>query len=198
MNSLKELTDFLKTRDNGASFSELREVFQNEDEIKQFVKAGISNEVMFTTGLKRGTRYYAKGKVPHKSVEKPTPKQEDYESDLEITTDMNVYLQSDKPISGQAVISDIACFGEKDTNNIKKFLMSGVSNRSHYIEWDKALKRNVVVQVIEHKIYNKISIRNEGRSNFVFEKVYAKDAKKETRTFGDYEEMREFLRGNLQ
>ena len=31
MDSLKELTDFIKTRSEGVSFSDLREVFKDED-----------------------------------------------------------------------------------------------------------------------------------------------------------------------
>ena len=205
MDSLKELTDFLKKQDNGASFSELKNIFGNEDQIRQFAKIGLENEVIFTTGQKRGTRYYANGKTPlaksevtNKKEKKVEKEDSVYVPDFDVTTDVNAFLQSDKPIPGQGVVTDVIAFGDKDTDNIKKFLSGGITTKTHFIEWNKSLKRNVVTQVTEHKIYNKIGIRCNGKRDFVFEKVYAKDGRKEQKAFNDYEEFREYLRANLQ
>lgn len=208
MDSLKDLTDFLKTRDNGASFSDLREVFQNEDEIKSFIKIGLENEVIFSTGQRRGMRYYAKGKVPKESTttqSQPQPKVKDkkkekketisetFETDLEINNDINIYLQSDKPIPGQGVFTEVVKFGDDDGKSIRKFLSSGMTVKTYFIEYDKYQKRNVVTQYMEDKMFNKIALRYEER-RFVIEKIYVTGEGKKSEVFKNYDEFRELVR----
>ena len=210
MDSLKELTDFLKKQDNGTSLGELKNTFGNEDQIRHFVKLGLENDLIFMTGKKRGTRYYAKGKVPNNNISNNTEnnktskkenKKKDEETvyvpDFDVTTNVNVFLQSDKPIPGQGVVTDVTTFGEKDTENIKKFLSAGTLIKTTYISWNKNLKRNVITEVSEHKIYNKIGVKCEDSHNFIFEKIHSKNGNKEQKLFKDYEEFREYLRANL-
>lgn len=206
MKNLKELTDFLKTRENGASFSELKEVFSNEEEIKNFIKTGLSNEVIFKNGEKRGTRYYALGKTPTNSTPttktgvttNKTEKSSEVESEDDLDRkDLEVYLKSDKPIHIPVTITEVTYFGD-DNPSIKKFLQSGMIVTHKTIGFDKQTKRNTVINTEIVKHYNKIAFRHEGRK-FLFVKYNMKNVKEKTEieTFSDYEEFREYVRANL-
>lgn len=193
MDSLKELVNHLKLQTNGASSGELKELFQDESLIKQFLKAGIDSGSIFTEGKKRGTRYYAKGMVPT-IVDKPEPKKtevDDYADSLE-HSDVETYLKSDKPIPGQGVFTKVMKFG-KDDNKLSSFLKSGVVVEQFYVQYSKEEKKNVVVEKTSHTVYNKIGIKQIGRK-FILQKSNSHDNTIEAETFLDYEDLREHLR----
>lgn len=200
MDSLKELTNFLKSKgSNGASFSDLKDVFQNEDEIKSFIKMGLENEVIIKTGAKRGTRYYSSTVTPNESKPQPTKedkknnKKEDsnYEPSCEKGGTLESYLQSDKPVVGIPVITETRYFGT--TENLPKSLQSGMVVKQYYLEYDKKSKRNIIAQEIESVIYNRVSLKREGRL-FVVEKFDTKSAQFTRVEFKSYEAMREYVR----
>lgn len=193
MDSLKELIVHLKICENGASSGELKEFFNDESLLKQFLKAGIDNEQIFTQGKKRGTRYYAKGaSVIVAPIKEPKKTEvDDYADSLE-HTDIDQYLKSDKPMAGQGVFTKVIKFG-KDDNKLSSFLKSGVVVEQSYIQWSKEEKRNIVVEKASHTIYNKIGIKQEGRK-FILQKYNSHNNHIEAETFGDYEDMREHLR----
>ena len=187
MDSLKDLTNFLKTQTSGASFSELKAVFNDEAELRSFIKLGLANEVIQKDGEKRGTRYFV-GTLGEKVVKEETVFEQ-------ATTDMEVFLKSDKPCLGQPYFSTVERFGEGD-KTIAKFLASGVKIIQTTLMYNKISKRN---EIIDQKInyhYNQISLSQEGR-NFIFTKFYAENCKQKREVFGDYDDFREFLRASL-
>lgn len=193
MDSLKELVAHLKTCENGASSGELKQFFTDESLLKQFLKAGLDSGSIFTEGKKRGTRYYAKGATVIAAPIKEPKKTEvdDYADSLD-SSDVEVWLKSDKPIPGQGVFTKIMKFG-KDEPKLTSFLKSGVVIEQSYVQWSKELKRNIVVEKSSHTIYNKIGIKQEGRK-FILQKYNSHNNNIEAETFGDYEDLREHLR----
>lgn len=193
MDSLKELVAHLKTCENGASSGELKEFFNDESLLKQFLKAGIDSGSIVVEGKKRGTRYYAKGATIIAAPVKEPKKTEvdDYADSLD-SSDAEAWLKSSKPISGQGVFTKVMKFG-KDENKLSAFLKSGVVVEQTYIQWNKEQKCNVVVEKKSHTIYNKIGIKQEGRK-FILQKYNSHNNNIEAETFGDYEDLREHLR----
>lgn len=203
MDSLKDLTSFLKTRENGASMGELKEVFSDEVSLKAFIKSGLELQVIHKEGEKRGTRYYFAGlESSNKPIEKKTKKEkknsseeESYENTLD-HKDMDIYLNADKPINGMGVFTKLLRFGERGTDPRRfiNFLNCGSILKQNYVMWSKVEKKNLIVEESEHKQINKIALRREGRRFFV---VYYGTDKREEEEFSNYEEFREFLRSKL-
>lgn len=204
MDSLKDLTTFLKTRENGASMGELKEVFSDEVALKGFIKSGMELELIFKEGEKRGTRYYIAGsQASDKPTEKKVKKEkktsnedEAYENTLD-HKDLEVYLNSDKPINGMGVFSKLIRFGERsssDPQRFPNFLSCGSVLKQNFVMYSKIEKKNLIVEESEHKQINKIALRREGRKFFV---VYYGTDKREEEEFSSYEDFREFLRSKL-
>lgn len=207
MESLKELTDYLKTvKENGASFSDLKDIFKDEAEIRNFIKIGLENTVIIKTGEKRGTRYYSSNftpneKVPEKEIQ-PTKRQdkknvkesENYESNYEKGKELDFYLQSDKPVIGIPVITKTTFFG--DCKNLIHFLQAGIIVRQCYLEYDKKIKKNIIVQEIENKIYNRVAIRRDGRT-FFLDEINVQNATTKRSEFKNYELLREYIRAEF-
>jgi hypothetical protein len=205
MDSLKDLIAFLKTRENGASMGELKEVFSDEVTLKAFIKSGLELEMIVKEGEKRGTRYYAAGlKVSNKPVEKKNKKEkknskeeaeESYENTLD-HKDMDIYLNSDKPINGMGVFSKLVKFGEYKTDNKKfiNFLNCGSILKQSYVMYSKIEKKNLIIEEHEYKQINKIALRREGRKFFI---IYFGTDKREEEEFSNYEDFREFLLSKL-
>jgi hypothetical protein len=206
MDSLKDLTSFLKQRESGASMGELKDVFSDEIELKKFIKIGLDTEVIVKDGEKRGTRYYIAGsKIISKKVEPTTnnPKKKDknkvnkdsdeysYESTLD-HKNIDIYLNSDKPMNGMGVFTGITKFGTHKTNNFKNFLTSGREIKTDFIMYVKSLKKNKIVEQLVDKQYNKIAIRKEGRKFLV---IYHNNetSKRHEEELVSYEELREFI-----
>ena len=188
MDSLKDLTSYLKTRSDGASFSELRNVFNDEGELKSFIKIGLENGVIQKEGEKRGTRYFV-GKI----TKKPVNDENDFE---QATSDIQVFLKSDKPCIGQPYFVTVTPFGESD-KNLKKFLESGVVIRQTLIGYNKELQKNEIILEENRFRYIQVSFCQRGR-NFIVTKYYAGYSKpNELEEFSEYEELREFIRINL-
>jgi hypothetical protein len=141
MDSLKELVDFIKTRSDGVAFSDLRDVFKDENEIKNFIKSGLDLGLINKIGEKRGTRYFVGNPpiitktdiIPTKTIKKS--KEEDDETDLE-HNDIEVYLKSDKPLQTTVMIAERNYFGEFGPS-IKKFLQSGMVIINKFVQYDK-------------------------------------------------------------
>jgi len=201
MDSLKELTDFIKTRSEGVSFSDLREVFKDEDEIKAFIKSGLDLGVIGKIGAKRGTRYFVgtaptaesiKSSIVNK-VEK-NKSEDNNESDLD-HNDIEAYLKSDKPLT-TVMVPTRTYFGEFGPS-IEKFLQSGMVVVNQFIQYDKVQKRNVIFHTEEMKIYNKVAFRKEGKY-FMFIKYNVKNIiKPDIEQFKYYDQFREHVRANL-
>lgn len=187
MDSLKDLTNFLKTQSFGASFSELKAVFNDEGELRSFIKIGLENGVINKEGEKRGTRYFV-GTLSEKVTKEETTFEQ-------ATTDMEVFLKSDKPCLGQPYFSTVERFGEDD-KTISKFLASGVKITQTTLMYNKAAKRNEIISQKVNYHYNQISLSQEGRS-FIFTKFYAENCKQKKEVFGDYDDFREFIRVSL-
>jgi len=192
MDSLKDLVTHLKTCSNGASMGELREVLPDEFLLKQFVKAGLDSESIFSEGKKRGTRYYAKG-MAVTTVKQETPKKQEevYEDTLE-HSDLDAWLKSDKPIPGQGVFTKKVKFG-KDDDKLTSFLKAGVVVDQFYVSYDKVAKKNVVVAKVSQTVYNRIGFRQIGRK-FSIQKYNTHNGSFVVETFDGYEEFREHLR----
>ena len=202
MDSLKELVEFIKTRSDGVTFSDLRDVFKDENEIKNFIKSGLDLGVINKTGEKRGTRYYV-GTPPASSPKSDEPKKivkkikEENSDDTDIEhNDIEVYLKSDKPLTTTVMIPERTYFGEFGPS-IKKFLQSGMVIVNKFLQYDKVQKRNVIFHTEELKLYNKIAFRKEGRDFNVIKYNVRNGNKPECESFKDYEEFREFIRANL-
>lgn len=188
MDSLKDLTSYLKTRSDGASFSELRNVFNDENELKSFIKIGLENGVIQKEGEKRGTRYFV-GSI----VKKPIDDEVDIE---QAASDIQVFLKSDKPCPGQPYFVTVTPFGESD-KSLKKFLESGVVIKQTLIGYNKETKKNEIIIEENRYRYNQVSFSQRGR-NFLVTKYYAGHTKDcDYEEFSDYEELREFIRINL-
>lgn len=206
MESLKELTDYLKTvKENGASFSDLKDIFKDEAEIRNFIKIGLENTVIIKTGEKRGTRYYSSNFTPNEKVIESQPankkqekknlkESEDYESNYEKGKELDFYLQSDKPVVGIPVITKTTFFG--DCKNLLHFLQAGIIVKQYYLEYDKKIKKNIIVQEIENKIYNRVAIRRDGRT-FFLDEVNVQNATTKRNEFKNYELFREYIRAEF-
>ena len=188
MESLKDLTNFLKTQSSGASMGELKAVFNDEAELKKFIKLGLDNGVILKEGEKRGTRYFVG------SISKKTDREESSDF-VKATTDVEVYLQSDKPCIGNPYIVKVTKIGEPG-KTIKQFLESGVIIKGTIIGYNRASKRNEVVFEDERYHFNKISFSVQDRK-FIFTKFFAENAKQEQEVFQSYDEFREFIRASL-
>lgn len=206
MESLKELTDYLKTvKENGASFSDLKDIFKDEAEIRNFIKIGLENTVIIKTGEKRGTRYYSSNFTPNEKVAESQPankkqekknfkESEDYESNYEKGKELDFYLQSDKPVVGIPVITKTTFFG--DCKNLLHFLQAGIIVKQYYLEYDKKIKKNIIIQEIENKIYNRVAIRRDGRT-FFLDEVNVQNATTKRNEFKNYELLREHVRAEF-
>ena len=173
---------------------ELREVLPDEFLLKQFVKAGLDSESIFSTGKKRGTRYYAKGKVPTIVEDKIEPKKtevDDYADSLE-HSDLDLWLKSPKPIPGQGVFTKLMKFG-KDDNKLNSFFKAGMVTETFYVQHDKVKKCNVIKEKSSHTIYNRIGIKQIGRK-YIVQKFNSHSNNMEVESFDDYEDLREYLR----
>lgn len=187
MDSLKDLTQFLKTQASGASFGELKNVFADEAQLKLFIKSGLDLGIIQKEGQKRGTRYFV-GTI--------TKKVEVEENAFEkATSDMEVFLKSDKPVIGQPYICKITSFGTSD-KSIKQFLDAGVAIRQTTIAYNKQTKKNEIICDNEKTYYNMISFSHEGK-NFIFTKFFVETTKQEREIFPDYESFREHIRSVL-
>lgn len=203
MDSLKDLTSFLKKRQNGASMSELKEVFSDEKELKKFIQLGLENEVIFKDGEKRGTRYFAIGMSPSKTEKKEDKKQQSKNTesapDVECSgwADIDVYLSSNKPINGQGVFSRHENIGNNNINKPIEFLNSHRKIETVYIQYDKPSKKNVIVQKEIAILNNKIAFKRDGR-NYKLIFFRADNSSFTHEECGGYEDLREKIRGMLK
>lgn len=205
MDSVKDLTSFLKTRQNGASMSELKEVFSDEKELKRFIQLGLDNEVIFKDGEKRGTRYYSSGMSVNKTKEdkkqtKESKSKEDERQPLVECSgwgDIDVYLNSNKPINGQGVFSRHENIGTNNINKPIEFLNSHRKIETVYIQYDKSSKKNVIVQKEIAILNNKIAFKRDGR-NYKLIFFRADNSSFTHEECGGYEDLREKIRGMLK
>lgn len=204
MDSLKDLTTFLKTRANGASMSELREVFSDEKELKKFISIGLTNELIIKDGEKRGTRYYSAGmKISREEPKKQTKEKsekstvEDHGVECSGWSDIDVYLNSDKPINGQGVFSRHENIGNNNINKPVEFLNSRRKIDTVYIQYDKQKKRNVISQNESIILNNKIAFARDGK-NYKMTFFRADNASFKVEEYGGYEELREAIRSIMK
>jgi hypothetical protein len=191
MDSLRELVTYLKTQPTGASMGELKELFEDESLLKQYIKSGLNNDEIFTEGKKRGTRYYVKGIEPVKPEPKKESEVEEFADSLD-HSELESILKSDKPVSGEGVFCNIMKFG-KDDKDLVSFFKSGSVIEQNFVRYDKVKKKNVIGQKISRTVYNKMGIKQIGRK-FIINKYNTHTESFEVETFDDYEDMREYLR----
>lgn len=191
MNSARELANYLKTLDSGAAMSDLIRAFPDDSiSLKQCIKYGLENGMIIKDGEKRGTRYY----VAEKFVPKEKPKEIEDNTTLE-HYDLDAYLNSNVPIRGQAVITNLTKFGRNE-ESLYNFLNSGTCLESIYIQYDKIAKKNIITEKLTRIQYNKIKISFHN-DMFIFTKHNVQTGKTEEESFRLYEDLREYLRSLL-
>lgn len=189
MDSLRELTDLLAKREDGMSFSELKSVFNDADEIKNFLKIGLDTGVIAKEGEKRGTRYF---KVSSQSSLDTA----NHDNDILGCYDLEQYLKSDKPIHGQAVVTKVTNFGPyKKNGSVNDFLNSGRTIESFLVAYNKSSKKNEIVYQDKVTRYNKVILRYEDKM-FSFIKLN-NNMKMEVENFKLYEDFREHIRSSF-
>jgi hypothetical protein len=193
---LSDLIDFVKTRPEGTSFSEIQGYLEIEDkeEVRNLISDGLNKNYLTKTGEKRGTRYLA-NKNSGSPSSSPSSNPSDDNDDVPIIAGkaLEVYLNDATPIHGAVIthIENIVKFMKP--KNLSQFIQNGRKIISYLISYDHEQKKNVISEKTEITRMNYFAIKSE----FIIEKFDQISGKKEILSFPDYEELREELRLQL-
>ena len=204
---IKDLEKFLHNRSYGASFEEIRNEFNVEDEeIKRIVNSAKDLEKIKQSGKGRGTRYFhVEVEIPERNESSSLDENRNEIGGIDLTDcktekdKIKRILESSKPLPSPITISYQENLLDKPSGKkLADFIRDGIKLVEIGLYYDLSKKSNVIYKKQERVLANQISIQREG-NEFIVKKVYRKNSTyPEIESFPDYEELREYLRVNLK
>jgi hypothetical protein len=200
---LSDLIDFVKTRPEGTSFSEIQGYLEIEDkeEVRNLITDSLNKNYLIKTGEKRGTRYLIgkKSATPSKdgSQTSDSISESNNESVQHNTSKaLEVYLNDTTPIHGAVITSIQNICKFTNPKNLCQFIQNGRLIRSSVISYDHEQKKNVIVEQTELIRMNYFHIKNTDSICEIvkFDQI---TGQKEILSYPEYEELRDDLRLQL-